>query len=39
MRKLFYAGARHGVILRALLVLTVMVAIAIAGAAPDAFGP
>ncbi len=39
MRRLFYAGARHGVILRALFVLTVMAAIVIAGAAPDGFGP
>jgi len=39
MRQLFYAGARHGVLLRALFVLTVMAAIAIAGGAPDWFYP
>jgi len=39
MRQIFYAGARHGVVLRALFVLTIMAAIAIAGAAPNAFVP
>jgi len=39
MRQLFHTVARHGVMLRALFILTVMAAIAIAGAAPDAFNP
>ena len=39
MRQLFYAVARHGVMLRALFVLTVMAAIAIAGGAPYSNGP
>ena len=39
MRQFFYAMARHGVMLRVLFVLTVMAAIAIAGAAPDCVGP
>lgn len=39
MRHLFYAGARRGVVLKALFVLAVMAAIAIAGAAPNAFNP
>ncbi|GAJ03327.1 unnamed protein product [marine sediment metagenome] len=39
MRQLFYAASRHGVMLRALFVLTVIVAIAIAGGAPDSFDP
>jgi hypothetical protein len=39
MRQLFYAMARQGVMLRALFVLTVLAAIAIAGAAPNAFHP
>lgn len=46
MRRLFYAVAQRGFMLRALLVLGVVAAIAIAAAAPeiavaapDAFGP
>jgi len=39
MRRLFYVGAWHGVVLKALFVLTIMAAIAIAGAAPAAFVP
>jgi uncharacterized protein involved in exopolysaccharide biosynthesis len=39
MRKLFYTVARRSVMLRALFVLTVLAAIAIAGAAPNGFHP
>ena len=39
MRQLFYVAARHGVMLRALFVLTVLAAIAKAGGAPNAFEP
>ena len=46
MRQFFYAVARHEVMLRALLVIAVMVAVAIAigapepvAAGPDCFGP
>jgi hypothetical protein len=39
MRKLSYTVARHSVMLRALFVLTVLAAIAVAGAAPDGFHP
>ena len=39
MRQLFYAGARYRVLLRALFILTVMAAIAIAGGAPGGFEP
>lgn len=35
MRQFFYAVVRHGFMLRALLVLTVMAAIAIAVAGPE----
>jgi hypothetical protein len=39
MRHFFYAVARHGVMLRALFVLTILAAIVIAGAAPNGFHP
>ena len=39
MKQHFYAVARHGALLRALLVLTVIAAIAIVGGAPGGFGP
>jgi len=39
MRRFFYRAARHGIMLRALFVLTVLAAIAIAGAAPNGYHP
>ena len=39
MRQLFYTVARHRVMLKALLVLTIMAAAAIVGGAPGGFDP